>query len=81
MGRNALAYNMNRVTRKNTSCDKTAEPGLLKKNGSGKGNWGRPGDEIGAPFVLDRADPMYDPLEMSLEQALREHESSYDLDR
>eukprot|EP00961_Rhodomonas_salina_P159977 2154182-Rhodomonas_salina.1 len=30
---------------------------LLKKNGSGKGNWGRPGDEIGAPFVLDRADP------------------------
>eukprot|EP00287_Rhodomonas_sp_CCMP768_P003456 CAMPEP_0196732090 /NCGR_PEP_ID=MMETSP1091-20130531/11586_1 /TAXON_ID=302021 /ORGANISM="Rhodomonas sp., Strain CCMP768" /LENGTH=50 /DNA_ID=CAMNT_0042075291 /DNA_START=274 /DNA_END=426 /DNA_ORIENTATION=+ len=47
-----------------------------KKNGAGKGNWGRPGDED--ELVMDFADPSYDPLDMEydIEQALREHELS-----
>lgn len=56
--------------------------GSFKKNGSGKGNWGRLGDEAGASQTLHRGDPMYDPLEseMSMEQALWEHEQMCDVD-
>ena len=33
-----------------------------KKSGAGKGNWGRVGDEYdGAPSLLDRNDPNFDP--------------------
>mmetsp|Transcript_49144 Transcript_49144/g.100311 ORF Transcript_49144/g.100311 Transcript_49144/m.100311 type:complete len:87 (-) Transcript_49144:383-643(-) len=67
----------NRVTRKNSACDKSSHSvlsrSLDKKNGSGKGNWGRLDDQDSVPF-LDSSDPSYDPLDQSFEQALREHE-------
>mmetsp|Transcript_26578 Transcript_26578/g.53342 ORF Transcript_26578/g.53342 Transcript_26578/m.53342 type:complete len:86 (-) Transcript_26578:147-404(-) len=84
MGHNTGAFTGNKVTRKNTGCDRPSHSGLGrsrsftmdKKNGAGKGNWGRPGDED--ELVMDFADPSYDPLDMEydIEQALREHELS-----
>mmetsp|Transcript_15019 Transcript_15019/g.10506 ORF Transcript_15019/g.10506 Transcript_15019/m.10506 type:complete len:83 (+) Transcript_15019:56-304(+) len=81
MGYNqAASFKGNRITRKNSSCDKLSYSGFgrsasfEKKNGAGKGNWGRLGDE--GDDYMDAADPAYDPIEIETELALFEHESS-----
>mmetsp|Transcript_21742 Transcript_21742/g.44097 ORF Transcript_21742/g.44097 Transcript_21742/m.44097 type:complete len:86 (+) Transcript_21742:114-371(+) len=71
------AYTGNRATRKNSGCDKASHSGTVlracdKKNGAGKGNWGRLMDDDSGP--MDSHDPAYDPLERSFDRALWEHD-------
>eukprot|EP00960_Hanusia_phi_P036075 752123-Hanusia_phi.AAC.1 len=46
-----------------------------KKHGSGKGNWGRPGDEMYS-LPMSAKDPSFDPNEAAMDQALYEHMTS-----
>mmetsp|Transcript_48182 Transcript_48182/g.127586 ORF Transcript_48182/g.127586 Transcript_48182/m.127586 type:complete len:146 (-) Transcript_48182:175-612(-) len=51
-----------KATRKNTHCDRAPANGYgddSKRNGAGKANWGRPGDEM-VEDEMDSYDPAYD---------------------
>ena len=37
-----------------------ARPGVMKKKGAGKGNWGKAGEELSLDVALDEHDPAYD---------------------
>ncbi|EKX44507.1 hypothetical protein GUITHDRAFT_152981 [Guillardia theta CCMP2712] len=72
----------NRPTRKNCCCDRRDGFGgqiftktFAKKHGSGKGNWGRPGDEM-YNLPMSVKDPSFDPTEDAMDQALYDHMKS-----
>mmetsp|Transcript_15963 Transcript_15963/g.53447 ORF Transcript_15963/g.53447 Transcript_15963/m.53447 type:complete len:110 (-) Transcript_15963:1634-1963(-) len=48
---------------------------FAKKHGSGKGNWGRPGDEM-YNLPMSVKDPSFDPTEDAMDQALYDHMKS-----
>uniref|UniRef100_A0A7S0HTW0 Hyaluronan/mRNA-binding protein domain-containing protein n=1 Tax=Hanusia phi TaxID=3032 RepID=A0A7S0HTW0_9CRYP len=61
----------NRNTRKNMHTDRMSGAAYFsatKKHGAGKGNWGRPGDELSVPSI-DEQDPAYDSADELFQRA------------